>query len=93
MSALSVLPDLHARPTRGTWARQALTATTLALTVCAGSAVIGLTPAHAGTAPAGPSAGPTIPVGASPLGVAVSPDGSKAYVVNYGDDSVLVINS
>src|ERR1700746_3239808 len=28
----------------------------------------------------------TIPVGVSPTGVAVSPDGSKVYVTNQGDD-------
>jgi YVTN family beta-propeller protein len=35
----------------------------------------------------------TIPVGTNPLGVAVTPDGSKVYVANFGDDNVSVINT
>jgi YVTN family beta-propeller protein len=34
----------------------------------------------------------TIPVGSEPLGVAVSPDGSKVYVANKGSDIVSVID-
>jgi YVTN family beta-propeller protein len=35
----------------------------------------------------------TIRVGSGPLGVAVSPDGSTAYVANYGSGTVSVINA
>ncbi len=35
----------------------------------------------------------TIPVGTNPFGVAVSPDGTRAYVTNYGSASVSVINT
>ena len=35
----------------------------------------------------------TVDVGAFPTGVAVTPDGAKAYVVNQGDSSVSVINT
>lgn len=35
----------------------------------------------------------TIPVGAYPIGVAVSPDGAKTYVTNYGSSTVSVIDT
>ena len=35
----------------------------------------------------------TITVGAGPVGVAVSPDGTRAYVTNLGDDTVSVIDT
>ncbi|HEY4327213.1 MAG TPA: beta-propeller fold lactonase family protein [Mucilaginibacter sp.] len=35
----------------------------------------------------------TVPVGADPLGVSVSPDGSKAYISNEFDNTVSVINT
>ena len=35
----------------------------------------------------------TVGVGSTPWGVAVSPDGSRVYVANYGDSSVSVINT
>ena len=35
----------------------------------------------------------TITVGATPAGVAVSPDGTRAYVTNYGSDTVSVIDT
>ncbi|MFC5881829.1 beta-propeller fold lactonase family protein, partial [Streptomyces virginiae] len=35
----------------------------------------------------------TVPVGDAPQGVAVSPDGTRAYVTNYGADTVSVINT
>src|SRR6202020_1269586 len=35
----------------------------------------------------------TIPVGAGPLGIAISPDGSRDYVGNSSDDDVSVITS
>ena len=35
----------------------------------------------------------TITVGTGPRGVAVSPDGTKAYVTNYADGTVSVINT
>ena len=35
----------------------------------------------------------TIPVGSSPVGVAVTPDGSKVYVANDGDNTVSVIST
>ena len=35
----------------------------------------------------------TIPVGANPIGVSVSPDGSKVYIANQGANEVSVINS
>jgi YVTN family beta-propeller protein len=33
----------------------------------------------------------TVPVGITPLGVAVTPDGTKVYVANEGDNTVSVI--
>lgn len=44
-------------------------------------------------APAPTSAQRLVTVGAFPTGVAVSPDGSKVYAVNTGDDSVSVIDA
>jgi YVTN family beta-propeller protein len=35
----------------------------------------------------------TIPVGTNPMGVGVSPDGTRAYVANFGSGSVSVINA
>ena len=35
----------------------------------------------------------TVPVGTSPLGVAVSPDGSKVYVANNNSNDVSVIDT
>jgi YVTN family beta-propeller protein len=35
----------------------------------------------------------TIPVGSSPIGVAVTPDGSKVYVANSGSNNVFVIDT
>ena len=35
----------------------------------------------------------TIPVGDGPYGVAVSPDGTLAYVTNYYDNTVSVIST
>ena len=35
----------------------------------------------------------TIPVGLLPTGVAVTSDGSKFYVANYGDNNVSVIDT
>jgi len=35
----------------------------------------------------------TVPVGFAPRGVAITPDGSAAYVVNNGDNTVSVINT
>ena len=35
----------------------------------------------------------TIPVGDTPCGVAVSPDGTRAYVTNLVDDTVSVIDT
>src|SRR5471030_1762964 len=34
-----------------------------------------------------------IPVGNTPIGVSVSPDGSRVYVANFGDTTVSVINT
>ena len=34
----------------------------------------------------------TIPVSIDPLGIAITPGGTRAYVVNYGDKSVSVID-
>ncbi len=36
--------------------------------------------------------GADIPVGTDPRGIAIAPDGSRAYVANHGDDSVSVID-
>ena len=35
----------------------------------------------------------TFPVGDGPVGIALSPDGSSAYVTNYRDDTVSVIDT
>jgi YVTN family beta-propeller protein/VCBS repeat-containing protein len=45
------------------------------------------------TAPVTPLAIATIAVGDGPVGVAVSPDGATAYVTNFGDDEVSVIDT
>ena len=34
-----------------------------------------------------------VPVGAGPIGVAVTPNGTKVYVVNYSNNSVSVIDT
>ena len=39
------------------------------------------------------SVGATVTVGLNPLGVAVSPDGSRVYVTNYGSGTVSVIDT
>ncbi len=36
--------------------------------------------------------GPDIPVGIGPWGIAITPDGARAYVVNNHDDDLSVIN-
>ncbi|MGM2818249.1 YncE family protein [Bacillus cereus group sp. Bce001] len=36
---------------------------------------------------------PRIPVGDNPLGIAITPDGSRAYVTNLADNNVSVINT
>ena len=35
---------------------------------------------------------PDIPVGAFPLKIAISPDGTRAYVTNFSDHSVSIID-
>ena len=35
----------------------------------------------------------TIPVGISPIAVAITPDGSRAYVVNLGSDTLSIIDT
>lgn len=37
--------------------------------------------------------GPPIPVGHTPYGIAVAPDGTRAYVTNEDDDTVTVIDT
>ena len=34
-----------------------------------------------------------LPVGSQPAGVAITPDGTRAYVANFGSNSVYVINT
>ena len=34
----------------------------------------------------------TVPVGRTPDGIAISPDGRRAYVANYGTDTVSVVD-
>ncbi len=58
--------------------------------VAAALAFVGV---QAGPASADPVVTDTIGVGGVPLGVAVSPDGSRAYVTNFGGNSVSVINT
>ena len=36
---------------------------------------------------------PAVPVGSIPCGVAITPDGTRAYVTNDGDGTVSVINT
>jgi YVTN family beta-propeller protein len=43
--------------------------------------------------PANPNTITTIQVGKLPIGVAVTPDGSKLYVANSGDGNVSVIDT
>ncbi|WP_081681149.1 YncE family protein [Cellulomonas sp. URHD0024] len=60
-----------------------------ALAVCAVALVaVGVAPAPSVAAP-----GPTIPVGDRPLGVAFSPDSSRAYVANADGNSLSVIDT
>ncbi|AUY53769.1 IPT/TIG domain-containing protein [Streptomyces sp. CB01881] len=40
-----------------------------------------------------PPAGTTIPVGSSPLGVALTPDGARAYVANRASNTISVIDT
>ncbi|MFI7166554.1 YncE family protein [Rhodococcus erythropolis] len=64
------------------------------LFACAGAAAFAVT---AFVAAAGPASADTVtatvPVGVSPGGVAISPDGGRAYVTNLGSDSVSVIDT
>jgi len=39
------------------------------------------------------AAGASIPVGDTPLGIALTPDGTRAYVANRGSDTVSVIDT
>ncbi|HEY5841655.1 MAG TPA: YncE family protein, partial [Mycobacterium sp.] len=45
-----------------------------------------------GTPTATPTGVSTVDVGDGPFGVAVSPDGTRVYVANHGDDTVSVLD-
>ena len=82
--SMSVAPT---RLVRRRWGR-ALTRAALTMTVCTAMAFTGLTPASAGAA-----ISTSIGVGACPNGVALSPDGTQAYVTNVNGNSVSVIDT
>ena len=55
--------------------------------------VVGLVVAEASPAAAAVTVVDTIPVGPSPFDVAITPDGSRAYVANQGNGTVSVIDT
>jgi hypothetical protein len=82
----------HPRPPRSHWwRRRGARAAALSLALTAGAASgLAATPAWAA---GGYHINATIGVGLRPVAVAVSPDGTRAYVANSGSGSVSVINT
>ncbi|WP_373863341.1 YncE family protein, partial [Rhodococcus marinonascens] len=80
------------RPVRGSFPRLLFGLTTTAAMML-GMAGAGAATAVADTASSGNTVIDTISVGTNPGDVAITPDGSRAYVTNYYDKSVSVIDA